>query len=107
MSYLREVDLGATFPPFASFHDHFGFVPTPAMPKLCCHERLRPKLESPGLFLLKSMLCPVPKKSPYCLRLLQSMEAHIASRSTITRCAPWECRFISSIKLSCASRPMS
>jgi RNA polymerase sigma-70 factor (ECF subfamily) len=27
MSYLREVDLGATFPPFASFHEHLGFVP--------------------------------------------------------------------------------
>jgi RNA polymerase sigma-70 factor (ECF subfamily) len=27
MSYLREVDLGATFPPFASFQEHFGFIP--------------------------------------------------------------------------------
>ena len=27
MSYLREVDLGATFPPFASLQELFGFVP--------------------------------------------------------------------------------
>jgi hypothetical protein len=27
MSYLREVDLGATFPPFVSFQKLFGFVP--------------------------------------------------------------------------------
>ena len=27
MSYFREVDLGSSFPPFATFHEQFGFVP--------------------------------------------------------------------------------
>ena len=27
MGYLREVDLGLSFPPFAAFREHFGFVP--------------------------------------------------------------------------------
>ena len=27
MSYLRETELGADFAPFASFREHFGFVP--------------------------------------------------------------------------------
>src|SRR6266849_94965 len=27
MSYLREVELGSSFPPFAAFREHFGFVP--------------------------------------------------------------------------------
>jgi len=27
MGYLREVDLGSSFPPFAAFQEHFGFIP--------------------------------------------------------------------------------
>ena len=27
MGYLREVDLGPSFPPFAAFREHFGFIP--------------------------------------------------------------------------------
>jgi hypothetical protein len=27
MSYLQEVDLGGTFPPFVSFEEYFGMVP--------------------------------------------------------------------------------
>src|SRR5450432_3508357 len=28
MSFLREVELGASFPPFAAFREYFGFVPS-------------------------------------------------------------------------------
>lgn len=51
MGYLREVDLGPTFPPFATFRDYFGFVPN-----LLLAQTLLPRLIEAETDLLSAVL---------------------------------------------------
>ena len=64
MSYLQEVDLRGTFPPFVSVEEHFGVVPNLFAAKPCYRGSLRakPNLWAP-CFIKDSILSRIQKES--------------------------------------------